>query len=187
MKTRVARRPTAILVIALAAIAALAEPAAAEGAYPRRSLGIVYAAEGYGEGSSVAPGEILAVGLALEPFRWKAFVPSFSALALVPVFPLDAGATMFEARIDLRLFSLGGEALDRIARERALYTPALSASAILPPDGPAFYAVGARPLVLRMGDGVYSILSPAWLLDWDGGLESRGWSIELFEFTHFLF
>ena len=174
--------------VAAAMLACLAVAAApADSPRPRRTLGFSYAAEGYG-GPAVPPaGELASLGLALEPFRGRFLVPSVSAIASIPVFPLAPDATLLEARIDLRLATFSGPALDRAVGEPTLYAPAISASWIVPADGSgSFAALGARPLVLRIGDGVYSILSPALVLD-PRDASARGFSIELFEFTHFLF
>lgn len=185
------RRAAAAFVIALSALAsAAADPPAKDApglGRPRRTLGFSIAAEGYGEGTGQEPGELAAFGLVLDPFRWSILVPSASAIVSVPVFPWAPERALLEARLDLRFFALRSRALGRLTREPTLYAPAVSFSWILPADGRApLAALGLKPFAARMGDGIYSILSPALVVDPRGGLGILGYSIELFEFTHFL-
>ncbi|HRZ63301.1 MAG TPA: hypothetical protein P5133_00135 [Spirochaetia bacterium] len=181
--SRAAARAALAFALAAACLAGLAASPV-----QRRTLGFSVAAEGYGEGTGVEAGELAALGLVLEPFRWPFLAPTVSAIASVPAFPWDPGRSLLEARLDLRLASVRSGAIDRLAREPALYAPALSASWLIPlGPGGSLAAAGARPLVLRMGDGIYSILSPALILDPSDGLRPLGYSIELFEFSYFLF
>lgn len=177
------RRLVATLALALLAASLAAEPPA----FPRRTLGWSVGAEGYGSGTGQEPGELAALGLVLDPFRWDFLVPSLSAIASVPAFPWAPEGALLEARADLRLAGLRIGWLDRLVGEPTIYAPAVSASWILPARGGGpLAALGARPFAIRIGDGVYSILSPALVVDPRDGMRALGYSIELFEFAHFL-
>jgi hypothetical protein len=184
---RRSRLGAAVGLAALLAIVA-AFVSAAEAPRPRRTLGFSVAAEGYGGGTGFGAGEMEAIGLVLDPFRWGLIVPSFSAIASVPAFPWDPRRTLLEARLDLRIVTARLAFLDRLMFEPTLYAPTLSASLLLPAGGgSAKAAFGLRPFAVRMGDGIYSVLSPAIVLDPVDGMRAAGYSIELFEFAYFLF
>jgi len=153
-------------------------------------LGLAVSPEGFGGDSGLASGERLSLALVLDPCPWKIAVPSIAAGLSVPLFPWAPEASLFEARLDLRLFTLRPKLLESLYDGPAEYAPAICASAYWPlSGGDPFGSIGIRPLVFRTGDALYSILSVSTLVtrgaDSGAAYNFRAFSVELFEFTHF--
>jgi hypothetical protein len=153
-------------------------------------LGLAVSPEGFGGDLGLPDAERLSLALVLDPFQWQVAVPSVSAGISVPLFPWLPGKTLFEARLDLRVLTLRSKLFESPYDGPSEYAPALTASAYIPLyGGDAFASFGLRPFAFRTGDAVYSLLSAAAVLS--RGPEAaaygiRGFSVELFEFTQFL-
>jgi hypothetical protein len=98
--------------------------------------------------------------------------------------------SLLEARLDLRLLTLRPRLLDSLYDGPAEFAPALTASLYFPLSGSeAFASLGIRPFTFRTGDAVYSLFSVSAVVSRGGGPGEaygfRGFSVELFEFTHF--
>jgi hypothetical protein len=187
-------RPRLIMAFALAALAAawaLAEDSSDPQGRSPWFLGLAVSPEGFGGDLGLPDAERLSLVLVLDPFSWKAAVPSIAAGLSVPLFPWLPEKTLFEARLDLRVLTLRSKLFDSPYDGPSEYAPALTASAYLPLDGgKAFASFGIRPFAFRTGDAVYSLFSAAAVLsrgpDADAAYGLRGFSVELFEFTQFL-
>jgi hypothetical protein len=185
------RLTMAFTLAALAAAWALAEDASDSRGRSPWFLGMAVSPEGFGGDLGLPDAERLSLALVLDPFSWKAVVPSIAAGISVPLFPWLPEESLFEARLDLRVLTLRSKLFDSPYDGPAEYAPALTASAYLPLDGgEAFASFGIRPFTFRTGDAVYSFLSAAAVLSrgpYAGAAYSlRGFSVELFEFTQFL-
>lgn len=183
-----------IVAFALAALAAASAPAEDASASRGRSpwfLGLAVSPEGFGGDLGLPDAERLSLALVLDPFPWKTAVPSVAAGLSVPLFPWLPEESILEARLDLRVLTLRSKLFDSPYDGPSEYAPALSASVYLPLDGGgAFASLGIRPFTFRTGDAVYSFLSAAAVMsrgpDADAAYGLRGFSVELFEFTQFL-
>jgi hypothetical protein len=191
------------IVLALAALAAapaLAVDGDGDSATPPRSaasgarspwfLGIAVSPEGFAGDLGLPDAERLSLALVLDPFQWKTAVPSLAAGLTTPLFPWLPEDALFEARLDLRVLTLRSRLLDSLYDGPAEYSPALTASVYLPlSGGEAFGSFGVRPLAFRTGDAAYSLFSVSTVMsrgpDDEAAYNFRGFSIELFEFTHF--
>jgi hypothetical protein len=190
----------AVAAFSAAAAASSAAAAAAEASAPPggsdpggRSpwfLGLAVSPEGFGGGLGSSGAERLSLAIVLDPFQWKTAVPSLAAGITIPVFPWQPEDALFEARLDLRALTLRSRLFDSPYDGPAEYAPALSASVYLPlAGGEPFGSFGIRPFSFRTGDASYSLLSPGAVFsrgpEPGGSYGFRGYSIELFEFTHF--
>jgi hypothetical protein len=191
-------RPRLAILLALAALAislASADDAAAASSGSSRArspwfLGLAVSPEGFGGDLGLSAAERMSLALVLDPFPWKTAVPSIAAGLSVPLFPWIPDETLFEARLDLRVLTLRSRLLDGLYDGPAEYAPALTASIYLPLSGvDAFASFGLRPLTFRTGDAVYSLLSLSAVMSRGpapgAAYDFRGFSVELFEFTHF--
>jgi hypothetical protein len=163
---------------------------AASGARSPWFLGIAVSPEGFGGGLGLPDAERLSLALVLDPFQWKTAVPSLAAGITTPLFPWLPEDALFEARLDLRVLTLRSRLLDSLYDGPAEYAPALTASVYLPlAGGEPFGSFGIRPFAFRTGDAVYSFLSVSTVMsrgpDPGAAYNFRGFSVELFEFTHF--
>jgi hypothetical protein len=153
-------------------------------------LGLAVSPEGFAGDLGLPDAERLSLALVLDPFQWKTAVPSLAAGITTPLFPWRPEDALFEARLDLRVLTLQSRLFDSLYDGPAEYSPALTASIYLPlSGGEAFGSFGIRPFAFRTGDAAYSLLSVSTVMsrgpDAGAAYNFRGFSIELFEFTHF--
>jgi hypothetical protein len=192
------RLATCLAALALwASLAAAEAPVAAppDGDYPparpfRWTAALAFGSEGFGGGQPYSPGERLSLILLADPFMLDALDPSLGLGFSLPAFPWKPEEALVEARLDLRLFTLREKSLETLYGGRFLYAPALTASLYLPfSGGQGLGSVGLRPFAFRTGDAVYSFLAVSALLSPGSGgvagLVGAGFSVELFDFTHF--
>jgi len=184
-----------VAMTALSAACAIAEgseisPRAASSAPSPWFLGLAVSPESFGGDLGLSDCERMSLALVLDPLPWKVAVPSLAAGVSVPLFPWIPRESLFEARLDLRLLTLRPAFIESLYDGPSEYAPSLTASLYLPiAGGDAFGSLGIRPFEFRTGDALYSFFSIAAVVsrgsDPEAAYNFRGFSVELFEFTHF--
>lgn len=148
--------------------------------------GYRYALAGYDGLLPFSSAEYLEVGLFLEPFHWNVLNPRIALSAQIPLVPLTDEPIWLDLQVELPLFTVKDNPLDRMLRHESDFIPALQVEALVNPwDSPqAFIVLAAKPFSWFFGDKTVTLLSPR--MYWNPPSNQLGWGLRLFEISQFL-